>query len=137
MRGMTKRSTNVPNAVPRRGRRGRFTDLTLDELKGLFVEKIGRSSGSDDRRYLEWKIREADKGRVRVGPLDRTRALPPAEMMTLPWRLPRSTVARIDEARTRMNVSTRSALLTEALAELLARRGEHEVAALVRGSGAD
>ena len=137
MRGMTKRSTHVPNAAPRRGRRGRFTDLTLDNLKRLFVEKIGRESGSNDRRYLEWKIREADKGRVRVGPLDRARALPPAEIMTLPWRLPRATVARIDEARARLNVSTRSALLTEALAELLARRGEPEVAALVRGSGAD
>ena len=58
-------------------------------------------------------------------------------MMTLPWRLPRATVARIDEARARLNVSTRSALLTEALAELLERRGEHDIAAVVRGTGAD
>ncbi len=126
---MTER---VEGTRARRGRQGRFTGMTLDELKRLFVEKIGRESGSSDRRYLEWKIREADKGRVRVGPLDRARALPPAEMMTLPWRLPRVTVARIDEARARLNVSTRSALLTEALAEYLTRHGEAETAALVR-----
>ena len=63
MRGMTKRSTNVPNAGPRGGRRGRFTDLTLDELKRLFVEKIGRESGSSDRRYVELASMESSASR--------------------------------------------------------------------------
>src|SRR5690348_15337193 len=47
---------------PRRGRVGRFTGLTLEQLQELFVRTLGRASGSTDRRYLEWKIREADKG---------------------------------------------------------------------------
>ncbi len=52
--------------------------------------------------------------------------------MTLPWRLPRATVALIDDARARLGIHTRAALLALALAELLEQRGEHSTAAALR-----
>jgi len=123
---------NTQNATPpRRGRPGRFSQLSVDELRSLFVATIGRETESTDRRYLEWKIREATHGRVRVGPA-RGRRHGSQALMTLPWRLPRSTVALIDEARARLGVHTRAALLALALAELLDLRGEHATAAAVR-----
>jgi hypothetical protein len=118
-----------------RGRRGRFAHLNLEQLRALFVETIGRTTESNDRRYLEWKIREATHGRVRVGP-PRRAAREANAMMTLPWRLPRATVARIDDARMRLGMHTRSALLARAVAELLDRCGEGAVGAEVRATAA-
>jgi hypothetical protein len=48
--------------------RGRFASMTLEELQTKYLEVVGRSTGSDDRRYLIWKIREAEKGRIKIGP---------------------------------------------------------------------
>ena len=42
--------------------------MTIEELQAKYLEVVGRSTGSDDRRYLIWKIREAEKGRINVGP---------------------------------------------------------------------
>jgi hypothetical protein len=47
------------------------TPRTCAESAGLqakYLEVIGRSTGSDDRGYLIWKIREAEKGRINLGP---------------------------------------------------------------------
>jgi DNA-binding GntR family transcriptional regulator len=53
-------------------------------------------------------------------------------MMTLPWRLPRATVALLDDARVRLGMHTRSALLARALVELFERTGEDTAAAALR-----
>jgi hypothetical protein len=127
-----RQSTPHANPAPgaHRGRIGRFSGLTLAELHAAFVEKIGRATSSTDRRYLEWKIREADKGRVPLGPITRAAALPHGAMMTLPWRLPRATVRQLDAARERLGVRTRADLLAAALGAYLAERGEAATAAL-------
>lgn len=134
---MTARKTShgAPREARRRGRPGRFSTLSLDELKALFVATIGRATESTDRRYLEWKIREATHGRVRVGPALGARHEPQA-MMTLPWRLPRATVGLIDDARARLGMHTRAQLLASALVELLERRGEQAAADAVRAEAA-
>ena len=45
-----------------------MASMTVEELQTKYLEVVGRSTGSDDRRYLIWKIREAEKGRINVGP---------------------------------------------------------------------
>jgi hypothetical protein len=41
--------------------------MTIEELQTEYLDVVGRSTGSDDRRYLIWKIREAEKGRRHRG----------------------------------------------------------------------
>jgi hypothetical protein len=42
--------------------------MTIEELRAKYLDVVGRATGSDDKRYLIWKIREAEKGRIPVGP---------------------------------------------------------------------
>jgi hypothetical protein len=71
--------------------------MTIDELQTAYLSVVGRPTGSTDRRYLIWKIREAEKGRVPVGP--RETRTPDQEAATetriLPLRLDAPSVAAI------------------------------------------
>ncbi|MFB1485151.1 DUF2924 domain-containing protein [Corallococcus sp. RDP092CA] len=49
-------------------RRGRFAGMSLEELQAKYREVVGRPTGSSDVSYLKWKIREAEAGRINVGP---------------------------------------------------------------------
>ncbi|NOJ81156.1 DUF2924 domain-containing protein [Myxococcus xanthus] len=49
-------------------RRGRFANMSLEEVQAKYREVVGRPTGSSDIPYLKWKIREAEAGRVPVGP---------------------------------------------------------------------
>ena len=48
--------------------RGRFAGMSLQELQEKYREVIGRPTGSSNVDYLQWKIREAEAGRINVGP---------------------------------------------------------------------
>lgn len=48
--------------------RGRFAGMSLQQLQAKYREVVGRPTGSDNASYLQWKIREAEAGRVSVGP---------------------------------------------------------------------
>src|SRR5690606_34561140 len=52
----------------RRPARGELTGLTIEELQARYLDVVGRPTGSADRGYLVWKIREAMKGKVPTGP---------------------------------------------------------------------
>ncbi|CAM4541717.1 DUF2924 domain-containing protein [Myxococcus xanthus] len=63
----------APAATPAAGtqpapKRGRFAGMSLEELQAKYREVVGRPTGSSDISYLKWKIREAEAGRVPVGP---------------------------------------------------------------------
>ncbi|MCY1033258.1 DUF2924 domain-containing protein [Corallococcus sp. BB11-1] len=47
---------------------GRFAGMSLEALQAKYREIVGRPTGSSDIPYLKWKIREAEAGRVPVGP---------------------------------------------------------------------
>ena len=49
----------------------KLNKLSIEELQALYTGVVGRDTGSSDRRYLTWKIREAKKGRITVGPVRR------------------------------------------------------------------
>ncbi|HMA93590.1 MAG TPA: hypothetical protein VKP30_12935 [Polyangiaceae bacterium] len=73
--------------------------MTVDELRARYLEVVGRPSSSSHERYLKWKIREAEKGRVRVGPIEQRHATGTAvDVKVLPLRIEAPTLTRIDSA---------------------------------------
>lgn len=121
--------TNGSAGARRRGRRGRFTDMSVEQLQALYVETLGRPTTSTDRRYLEWKLREAAKGRVTVGPIARSGISEGGEMMTLPWRIPRALVEAMDEGWRTLHFKNRSAFLAAAVGSLFESKGQRALAA--------
>ena len=109
----------------------KLTKLSVEELQQLYTEVVGRDTGSSDRRYLIWKIREAKKGRMKTGPVRRRYADGEApDKKVLPLRMEAEIVARLDEARERLALKTRMDLFRKSLADYLTAAGEHEVAQL-------
>jgi hypothetical protein len=104
--------------------------LSIPELQARYHEVVGRPTGSSHRRYLIWKIREAQKGRVPVGPRTRRSPGEPApEYKILPFRMEAEVVDRLDAARERMGLKSRMDLFRHALAAYLDKNGESELAA--------
>ena len=73
--------------------------MSVEELKAKYLEVVKRPTGSDSKAYLVWKIREAEKGRVPVGPRKgRQSKGEPNDMRILPVRLEAAVVDKMDEA---------------------------------------
>lgn len=109
----------------------KLTKLSVEELQQLYTEVVGRDTGSSDRRYLIWKIRETRKGRIKSGPVRRRYADGEApDMRVLPLRMGAEIVPRLDEARKCLGLKTRMDLFRKSLADYLTAAGEHEVAQL-------
>jgi hypothetical protein len=112
----------------------KLTELTVEELQSLYRQEIGRETRSSHRGYLVWKLREARKGRIPIGPVPRRYA--PGEgppIKVLPLRLEARVVSRLDEARERLGFRNRMEFFRIALADYLAGSGEPDVAQLLRG----
>jgi hypothetical protein len=106
--------------------------LSIPELQARYREVVGRPTGSSHRRYLIWKIREAQKGRVPVGPRTRRSPGEPApEYKILPFRMEADVVDRLDAARERMGLRSRMDLFRKAIASYLSKMGESELAAIM------
>jgi len=101
--------------------RGRFSALSVAELQAKYREVVGRDTGSDDRGYLIWKIREAENGRVPVGPR-RVRAA--GDMTTLPLRIPTEAIKVMDDAWRTRGVKSRNRFLQDAVSHYLAHLGD-------------
>jgi len=93
-----------------------------------YLEIVGRPTGSSNVRYLRWKIRQAERGLVPVGPTGHNRTGEPVEHKVLPLRLAADAVAGLDEARERQGLKSRMELFRRALHLYLTRVGEHEAA---------
>ncbi len=52
----------------------KLTKLTIPELQERYRQTIGRDTRSTSAAYLQWKIRQAEKGRVRIGAMQRRTA---------------------------------------------------------------
>jgi hypothetical protein len=115
----------------------RLRDLSVAELQARHMELIGRPSGSSHVGYLRWRLRQAERGRVRVGPATREhREGEAADFKVLPFRMESAVVARLDAARTRLGLGSRTELLRRALHDYLSGAGEREVAELFLPDGA-
>lgn len=115
--------------------RGRFASMTIEELQAKYLEVVGRSTGSDDKRYLIWKIRQAQQGKVPVGPVGRRQpGEPPVEHKVLPLRMPAETVEALDDVWRRRGLNSRMDLFRHALDQYLTGLGEEAAAARVRSA---
>lgn len=113
-----------------------LSKLTIEELQQRYVEVVGRPTGSDHRRYLIWKIRQAEKGKIPTGPRNRRNPGDPApEFKILPIRMEADLVERIDQARERLGHESRMALFRNALNAYFNLRGETELAAFFAPRG--
>ena len=87
-------------------------------------------SGSKNAAYLIWKIRQAEKGKIPVGPTRRASANP-GDYKVIPLRMETEVVDQIDAARERLDLPSRTTLIRRALMLYLAKAGENDVAALL------
>ena len=118
--------------------RGRFKSMTVDELRTRYEQVVGRTTSSVDKHYLIWKIREAEKGKIRVGPVEpgqrREGALADADK-TLPLTLTAPAVEAMDAAWKRTGFPSRMTFMRTAIREALSSRGETDAAALFPEKG--
>ena len=105
----------------------RLSKLTVEELQAKYLEVVGRPTGSSAKAYLIWKIRQAQKGRIPVGPRTRrTAATGPCKV--LPLRMEAELVEQLDEARKRLGLPSRMDLFRRSLHAFLLEAGEVRVA---------
>lgn len=108
-----------------------LSKLSVDDLRAKYVEAVGRPTGSSNASYLIWKIRQAQKGRIPVGPTRRRSSAEPGDFKVIPLRLETEVADQIDAARERLELPSRTALIRRALMLYLAKAGENDVAALL------
>ena len=123
-------SENAANAGDE-GNATRLSMLSVPELQALYLEVVGRATGSSAKRYLVWKIRQAQRGRIPVGPRGNTRRDGPApDFKVLPLRMEAALVTQLDEARERLGLKSRMDLFRRSLHAYLLDAGEVRVAEL-------
>ena len=114
----------------------KLTKLSVEELQKLYTEVVGRDTGSSDRRYLIWKIREAEKGRINVGPRKtRARDGEPLDVKILPLRLEADVADKMDEAWRAKGIKNRMEFFRGAIGHYLAHLGARDTAALFTNAG--
>jgi hypothetical protein len=83
------------------------------------------------RAYLIWKVREAEKGRITVGPLkSRARDGQPLDVKILPLRLEADVADKMDEAWRAKGIKNRMEFFRGAIGVYLTQLGASDVAAL-------
>lgn len=113
----------------------RLQDLDVEQLRARYVDVVGRGTGSRDKRYLIWKIRQAQQGKVPVGPVGRRQpGEPPVEHKVLPLRMPAETVEALDDVWRRRGLKSRMDLFRHALDQYLTGLGEEAAATRVRSA---
>lgn len=110
--------------------------MSVEELQARHQEIIGRPTGSTDVAYLRWRLRQAERGLIRVG-LEPRVAHGADDILVLPLRMPAPVVERMDEARRRLGLASRAELFRRALHRYFVESGERDVADcfLLRGDG--
>lgn len=107
-----------------------LSKLDVPTLQSRYLEIVGRPTGSTNRAYLVWKIREAQKGRIPVGPRQ-SRRQKGGTIQVLPLRMETELVERLDDAWRRLGLRSRMDLIRRSLRSYLVQEGETEMAALL------
>jgi hypothetical protein len=98
-------------------------------LQARYLEVVGRPSGSTSKAYLVWKIREARKGRIPVGPR-RNAHREGVTFKVLPLRMETTVVDKLDEAWRSRGIKNRTEFFRGALGHYLKHLGAEKAAAL-------
>jgi hypothetical protein len=121
--------TAAPEApATRRAPRERLSlgKLSIAELQTMYREVVGRDTGSDNKDYLMWKIREAKRGNVRVGPAHAHEPRGPQQILSV--RVDEASVPLLDAAWRKHGLRSRNDLVLRALSHELAALGEADSA---------
>lgn len=110
--------------------REKLTKLDVPTLQARYLEVVGRPTGSDNKAYLIWRIREAQKGRIPVGPR-KSAHRDGVTFKVLPLRMESDLVDKLDEAWRRQGLHSRMDLFRKSLQAFLASAGEADVAAML------
>ncbi|NTX51845.1 DUF2924 domain-containing protein [Myxococcus sp. CA039A] len=140
-RRATAAATTAPPATAARGatsaegtqparQRGRFASMTVGELQAKYREVVGRSTGSSNPSYLQWKIREAEAGRVPVGPRpEREVKVREDGKRVIPLSFDAEDLAALDKAWRDAGIPSRTRFFMRAVHRELTAMGATEAAA--------
>jgi hypothetical protein len=133
----TKPSSKARAAAPTppaKPERGRYRDMSIEQLQQKYTEVIGRGTSSDNKGYLLWKLREAEKGRIRTGPRPERPRKSDSDMQIVPLRLEATVVERVDRTWRDRSIPNRTEFLRRAMAHYLRHLGAADTAALLEAS---
>jgi hypothetical protein len=108
---------------------GKLTRLDVHELQARYLEVVGRPTGSTNTAYMVWKIREAQKGRIPLGPRKNAHR-EGVTFKVLPLRMEAATVDKLDEAWRSRGIKNRMEFFRGALSHYLKELGAEDAAAL-------
>jgi hypothetical protein len=108
---------------------GKLTRLSVPELQTRYLEVVGRRTGSSNSSYLLWKIREAQKGRIPLGPRKNAHR-EGVTFKVLPLRMEAAVVHKLDDAWRSRGIKSRTEFFRGALGHYLKELGAEDVAAL-------
>ncbi len=126
-----KAATSSPEVEKTESGKQRWKDKSVADLQALYAEKVGRTTGSTDRNYLTWKIREAEKGNIPVGPAKRKLFEGPTTPITI--KLEDEFLDKLDDAGKADGFKTRLAYLRDLIGKGLQVRGRSDLATMVTG----
>ncbi|MGA9655159.1 MAG: hypothetical protein WBV96_14735 [Polyangia bacterium] len=108
---------------------GKLTRLEVPELQARYLEVVGRPTGSTNKPYMIWKIREAQKGRIPLGPR-KSAHREGVTFKVLPLRMESAVVDKLDEAWRSRGIKNRMEFFRGALCHYLKQLGAEDAAAL-------
>ena len=101
----------------------------MPELQARYLEVVGRPTGSTNKAYMVWKIREAQKGRIPLGPRKNAHR-EGVTFKVLPLRMESEVVDKLDEAWRSRGIKNRTEFFRGALGCYLKQLGAEDAAAL-------
>lgn len=110
---------------------------SVEELRALYDQTLGRPTRSKDKDYLMWKIRQAQKGNVPIGPARLRVGGEKKRTKVVPLRIETSVLVELDAAIERMDMKSRMVFFRKAVAAYLLRAGESNVASLFQDPTVD
>ena len=108
---------------------GKLTRLEVPELQARYLEVVGRPTGSTNKPYMIWKIREAQNGRIPLGPR-KSAHREGVTFKVLPLRMESAVVDKLDEAWRSRGIKNRMEFFRGALGHYLKQLGAEDAAAL-------
>jgi hypothetical protein len=108
---------------------GKLTRLEVPELQARYLEVVGRPTGSTNKAYIVWKIREAQKGHIPLGPRKNAHR-EGVTFKILPLRMEAAVVDKLDEAWRSRGIKNRMEFFRGALGHYLKKLGAEDAAAL-------
>ena len=114
----------------------KLSELIVEELQQRYLDIVERPTRSSNKRYLVWKITQAQKGKIPVGPISRRRSEgQQVPHKVVPIRLSVPAIESLDEAWKRRGFKSRMEFFRQSLHQFLVSLDEGEAAEHFGSSG--